>query len=477
MSVWTTVVGLEVHAQLSTRTKLFCGCEARFGAEPNSLVCPVCSGQPGALPVLNAEALNLALRAALALGCEIAPRSKFDRKNYFYPDLPKGYQITQYDAPYCQGGGITLASGKRVRLTRIHMEEDAGKTIHDRGTSSLVDLNRAGVPLIESVTEPDIESADDAVEYLGALKEILEYSGVSACDMEKGSLRCDVNISVHLPGEPLRTKVELKNLNSFRHVHAAIEHEVGRQQAAYEAGEKVAQETRLWDPERGVTRLMRSKENESDYRYFPEPDLPWVRVEAATLEALGGHLPQLPAARRARYTAELDLSEYDAGVLTAERGVSDFFEAVVRAGAPARDASKWIQNELLRALSDPEIDVQSVDQIALRPRQLARLIALVAEGAVGGGPARTVFDEVLLSGAEPEQVIDARGLRQVRDDAAIEAWCRAALEGKQAIIDEVRAGKDKALGALIGPVMAASKGSADPKLVRATLERLIEESA
>ena len=474
---WVPVIGLEVHAQLATRTKLFCSCESRFGAEPNTLVCPVCSGQPGALPVLNEEALELAVRAALAVEADVAEWSKFDRKNYFYCDLPKGFQISQYDRPFCTGGGITLSSGKRVRLTRIHLEEDAGKAIHDRGAATLVDLNRAGVPLIESVTEADMTSAAEAFEYLTALKEILQYSGVSDCDMEKGSLRCDVNVSVHPSGEPWRTKVEIKNLNSFRGVQGAIEYEIARQIEAYESGDESRfpeQETRLFDPDRGVTRTMRKKENESDYRYFPDPDLPRMNVDAAFVERQRGFLPELPAARRERYQKDLALSEYDAGVLTSARDVSDFFDAVLRAGGAPKETANWIQNDLLRGLSDPEIEASTIDELPLRPHQLSELIGLVADGTLSTGAARSVLDSLMREAGDVRGLIEEKGLKQVQDTGQIEAWCRDALEGQDKIIAEVRAGKDKALGALIGPVMRASGGSANPQLVRETLKRLID---
>jgi aspartyl-tRNA(Asn)/glutamyl-tRNA(Gln) amidotransferase subunit B len=480
MSGWEAVCGLEVHAQLATRTKLFCGCAVRFGAPPNAQTCPVCSGQPGVLPVLNREAFELAVRAALALGCDVAPWSKFDRKNYFYCDLPKGYQISQYDRPYATGGGIALSCGRFVRLTRIHVEEDAGKAVHDRGPHTLVDLNRAGVPLIESVTEADITSADEAVEYLTALKETLEFAGVSGCDMEKGELRCDVNVSVRRPGEPLRTKVEIKNLNSFRFVKAAFEHEVARQIEAYESGDASrfpVQETRLFDPERGVTRTMRVKESEDDYRYIAEPAHVPVTVDAAFLERQRGFLPEPPAARRARYTSTLGLSEYDAGVLTQSRATADWFEALVRVGAPAKEAANWITNELLAALADPEVEAHSIDELTLRPHDLAELIGLVEAGKVQRNAARTVLRAMLSSGRPAGELVRELGLAAVTDTAAIEGWCRAALAEAPQVIEQVRAGNAKALGALIGPVMKLSSGKADPKLVRETLERLIAGGA
>jgi len=477
-ALWLPVIGLEVHAQLKTHTKLFCGCAVQFGAEPNSLTCPVCTGQPGALPVLNEAALELAVRAALALGCDVAERSKFDRKNYFYCDLPKGYQISQFDEPYCKGGGIELQSGKRIALTRIHVEEDAGKAVHDRSASTLVDLNRAGVPLIESVTDPDIASADEAYEYLTALKEILQYVGASDCDMEKGSLRCDVNVSVRPEGGPLRTKVEVKNLNSFRNVHAAIEHEIARQIEAYESGDEAlfpVQETRLFDVDAGATRTMRSKENESDYRYFPDPDLPPVSVDAIFKDRQLAMIPELPAARRARYMTELGLSAYDAGVMTAERDIADYFEAVARLSGKPKEAANWIANDVMRALSDAAVPANEVLELTIKPHQLAELIDLVAAGTIHTGAGRQVLEEMLTTGRPPAEIVAERGLEQVRDDAQIEDWCRAAIAGNEKAVSEVRAGNDKAIGALMGKVMQVSGGNADPQLVRTSLARLIAE--
>ena len=475
---WIPVIGLEVHCQLKTWTKLFCGCRNEFGAPPNTLTCPVCTAQPGALPVLNREALDLALRTALALGADIAPRSKFDRKNYFYCDLPKGYQISQYDQPYCKGGGITLTSGRRVRLTRIHLEEDAGKAIHDRGPTTLVDLNRAGVPLIESVTEADMQSSQEAFEYLSTLKQLLQYIGASDCDMEKGSLRCDVNISVHPAGEPWRTKVELKNLNSFRNVQAAIEFEIKRQVEAYESGDPAlfpVQETRLFDAAQGATRSMRKKEDAHDYRYFPEPDLPPITVGAEMLERQRAMLPEMPAARRERYQKSLGLSAYDAGVLTAERPLAEFFETVARLSNRPKEASNWISNDLLRNLGDPELTPKSIDELPFRPHDMALLIEMVEAGTVSVQAGRKVLRAMFQSGKSPKELASSLGLVQVSDTAALEDWCREALVGKDKIIADVKAGKTKAVGALVGPVMKASNGRANPQVVAEILLRIIAE--
>jgi aspartyl-tRNA(Asn)/glutamyl-tRNA(Gln) amidotransferase subunit B len=472
---WMPVIGLEVHCQLGTRTKLFCPCEYRFGASPNSITCPRCTGQPGALPVPNREALALAVRTALALGCTVAERSKFDRKHYFYCDLPKGFQISQYDQPFCTGGGIALSTGKFVRLTRIHLEEDAGKAIHDRGDMTLVDLNRAGVPLIESVTEADIEAASEAVEYLTSLKEILQYCGASECDMEKGSLRCDVNISVRPAGEPWRTKVEIKNLNSFRFVGAAIEHEIARQVDAYESGTPIVQETRLWDPARGVTRTMRSKESAHDYRYFAEPDLPPLHVDAAFVERERALVPELPAARRARYETHMGLSAKDARNLTSERVIADFFEAAARLSDKPKECSNWIQNELFNMVGDAEIGAASFQDIPLRPFDLVSVIELVEKGTIATNAGRTLLRAMVKTGKSAKALVTELGLEQVQDTAALEGWCRAALVGKEKVIADVKAGNANAINALLGAVMKASGGKANAQVVREMLTRMIQQ--
>jgi aspartyl-tRNA(Asn)/glutamyl-tRNA(Gln) amidotransferase subunit B len=465
-----------VHAQLSTRTKLFCGCRVSFGAAPNSNTCPVCTGQPGALPVLNESALKLAVRAAIAFEAEVASETHFDRKNYFYCDLPKNYQTSQYDHPFCAGGGVELSSGSFIRLNRIHMEEDAGKTMHtDAG--SLVDLNRTGVPLIESVTEADLSSPEDAHEYLTRFREVLQFAGVSSADMEKGELRCDVNISVRPEGEEgLRTKVEVKNLNSFRHVQSSLLHEIPRQITAYEEEGRSAiqQETRLYDPEREETRMMRIKEGESDYRYFPCPDLPELTISEELVEGQRALLPELPAARRARYTLELGLSDYDAGVLTSSRATADYFEEAAAACGDAKAASNWISNELLRALGDEEVTASSLDELSLPPSGLAEIIQRSAAGELHSKAAKEVLRECLKTGASVGEVISQLGFDEVVDAGELEGWCREALAANPQVAEEVRAGKDKALGACIGPVMKAARGKADPKQIMVLLKALIE---
>jgi aspartyl-tRNA(Asn)/glutamyl-tRNA(Gln) amidotransferase subunit B len=476
---WYPTIGLEVHAQLSTRSKLFCSCEVSFGAPPNSLTCPVCTGQPGALPVLNRGVLDLAVRAALAFGADIAAETHFDRKNYFYCDLPKNFQTSQYDHPFCTGGGVELMSGAFVRLNRIHMEEDAGKTMHS-DAGSLVDLNRTGVPLIESVTEADLHSPEDAHEYLTRFREVLQFVGVSTADMEKGELRCDVNISVAPEGEEgLRTKVEMKNLNSFRHVLASLEYEIPRQILAYERDgrDAIVQETRLYDPEREETRTMRIKEGESDYRYFPCPDLPRLTLSAELIEAQRALIPELPAARRARYTAELGLSEYDAGVLTRSRATADYFEEAAALSEDPKAAANWVSNELLRALGAGEVKAASLSELSLRPADLAEIIAKAASGDLHSKGARELVRECLRTGAGVAETIQALGLDEQIEDSDLEAWCREALEANPRVSEEVRAGKDKALGACIGPVMQASGGRADPRRITEVLKALIKAEA
>ena len=473
---WIPVIGLEVHCQLDTRTKLFCGCEYRFGAPPNTLTCPRCTGQPGSLPVLNREALGLAVRAALALGADVAPWSKFDRKNYFYCDLPKGYQISQYDRPFCTGGGITLPSGKKVRLTRIHLEEDAGKAIHDRGDTTLVDLNRSGVPLIESVSEAELASAEEAHDYLAALKEILQYVGASRCDMEKGELRCDVNVSVHREGEPWGAKVEVKNVNSFRFVQQAIEHEIARQIEAYESGDparRPVQETRLFDSEKGVTRSMRSKESAHDYRYFAEPDLPPVEIGAALLEQQRSCVPELPASRRARYAKELGIPAKEAAVLASERALADFFETAARVSGRPRECANWITNEVLRAFGDPALGIDSVDAMQMKPSDLGEMIELIERGVIHNNAGRQLVPAMMKTGKRAKELVAELGLAQVTDSGQIDRWCREALVGKDKIVADVKAGKPNAINALLGPVMKASGGKANPEVVKAKLLEIL----
>jgi aspartyl-tRNA(Asn)/glutamyl-tRNA(Gln) amidotransferase subunit B len=473
------VIGLEVHAHLLTRTKLFCGCENRFGAPPNTLVCPVCLGLPGALPVLNRQAVSLALRAAIATGCTVHSVSAFERKNYFYPDLPKGYQISQYARPLATGGAVAIqgpdGAGSRVRLARIHMEEDAGKLLHEglpwSGEMSGVDLNRAGVPLIEIVSEPDLHAAADAHAYLTALRVLLVYAGVSDGNMEEGSLRCDANVSVRPRGSSsLGTRTEIKNLNSFRNVARALEHEIARQAAVVDSGREVVQETRLWNAERGETAPMRSKEEAHDYRYFPEPDLPLLAVGAEWIEAARRELPELPADRRRRLAGEYGLPPYDAGVLTEDKDVADYFEAVARAGGNAKAASNWVMTEVLRKAKEAERGLASCP---VPPEALARLVRLVDAGTISGRTAKDVFEKMWATGEEAEAIVGREGLTQLSDDSALEALVAEVVASSPAQSASYRGGKEAALGWFVGQVMKRTGGRANPQRVNALLRKAL----
>ncbi|OIO10067.1 MAG: aspartyl/glutamyl-tRNA amidotransferase subunit B [Elusimicrobia bacterium CG1_02_63_36] len=464
---WELVVGLETHVQLATRTKLFCACPAAFGGGPNESLCPVCTGQPGALPVLNRRAVELALAAGLALECRIRERSVFARKNYFYPDLPKGYQISQYDRPFAEDGRL-LAADAIVEIERIHLEEDAGKLVHEPASTG-VDLNRAGTPLIEIVTRPVIASAECAHAYLGALKSVLRYCGVSNCDMEKGELRCDANISVRRPGGALGTKVELKNLNSFKAVKDAIGYEFERQAAALEAGERIVQETRLWDAAAGRSRTMRVKEEAHDYRYFPDPDLPPLEANEDRLYSIRAALPELPAAKRQRFIKEFDLSVYDAEVLSSDRPLADYFEAVLAAAGEenAKAASNWIQSELLAKLNGAGLPVSDSP---VGPESIGELLGLMREGRISGKIAKEVFSKAWETGKSPAAIVEELGLVQVSDAGAIEAWVLEALSENPKAVEDLRAGKKRAAGAIVGAVMKKSNGKANPALVNKIIE-------
>jgi aspartyl-tRNA(Asn)/glutamyl-tRNA(Gln) amidotransferase subunit B len=476
---YEAVIGLEIHAQLLTATKIFCGCPTRFGAPPNAHVCPVCLGLPGALPVLNRRAVDLALRAGLALGCQVRPRSVFARKNYFYPDLPKGYQISQYDQPLIGRGRVEVPSGDRtvtVGLTRIHLEEDAGKSLHDgvadAGDRTALDYNRAGVPLIEIVTEPDLRSAADAAAFFEHLRATLVWIGVNDGNMEEGSLRCDANVSVRPAGATaLGTKAEVKNLNSFRYLRQALEHEIERQVALVESGRRVAQETRLWDQAGGRTVSMRSKEEAHDYRYFPEPDLPPVEIDAARIAEARAALPELPAARRARLMAEHGLSAYDATELTRTREAGDWFARLIAAGAPAKAAANWLMGEMARALNDAGL---TLARSPIAAEALAGLIALVERGVINASTAKTVFEKMWTTGATAASIVEAGGLAQIRDEAALEAAIARVIEEHPDPVRQYRGGQTKVLGFLVGQVMKATGGKASPALVNTLLRRALE---
>ncbi|HEV7919150.1 MAG TPA: Asp-tRNA(Asn)/Glu-tRNA(Gln) amidotransferase subunit GatB [Thermoanaerobaculia bacterium] len=464
MSQYETVIGLEVHARLLTTTKIFCACPTAFGAPPNTQVCPVCLGYPGALPVLNRRAVELAIRAALATGCEVQPRSIFARKNYFYPDLPKGYQISQFDEPLATGGRIF-----EIRILRIHMEEDAGKLLH-QSDASLVDLNRAGTPLIEIVSEPDVRSAEEATHYLTRLRQILMYAEVCDGNMEEGSLRCDANVSVRKPGAELGTRTEIKNLNSFRFIRAAIDYEVQRQVGVLESGGTIRQETRLFDPAAGETRVMRSKEEAHDYRYFPDPDLQPLLIDAAWIDEVRGALPAMPGARSARYQSEWGIPAADAEAIVASRSLADYYEAVSEAAGNARLAANWVRNEVLRILNDRKL---ALEEYKVTPAMLGRLIRLVETGAIGGKAAKEVFDEMSTSGEPPEAIVDRRGLAQISDPAAIREAAQRVIERNAAQVEQYRGGKTQVFGFLVGQLMKEMGGRAKADVANQVMRELL----
>ncbi len=473
---YRTAIGLEVHVQLRTRTKMFCGCSTAFGAAPNTQTCPVCLGYPGAMPAMNGDAVRLTVRTGLAIGATIPALSKFDRKSYFYPDMPKNYQITQYDQPLCEDGAVTIdgPDGPRaVRIRRIHLEEDVAKNTHF-GQSSGVDFNRAGVPLMEIVTHPDMTSPDEAFAFLLALKQILQYAEVSDCNLEEGNIRCDVNVSVRPAAQAaLGVKVELKNLNTFKGVLHALRHEEVRQAGLLARGERMVQETRRWDADAGATYAMRTKEDAHDYRYFPEPDLMPVRMDAAQVAAWRAALPEAPRDRRARLAREYDLPDYDAGVLTADRQVADYFEATARLAGNGKAASNWMMTEMLRLLGETGRELRA---LPLRPEGLAALIRLVETGRVNQATAKTLFAELFERGGDPEDLVNARGLGQVRDDDALGTLVDQAMREHARSVADYRAGKTAAAKFLIGQVMRLSRGQADPQRVARLLEdRLMAE--
>jgi aspartyl-tRNA(Asn)/glutamyl-tRNA(Gln) amidotransferase subunit B len=477
------VSGLEVHVELSTATKVFCGCNTRFGADPNTQTCPVCLGFPGALPVLNAKVLEYAVKAGLALNCEIAPFSKFDRKQYFYPDLDKAYQISQFDLPICKHGhlDIRLADGsaKRIGITRIHIEEDAGKLLHSAAggqisaaESSLVDYNRGGVPLIEIVSEPDIRSPEEAVAYLDGIKEILRYIQVSDCNMEEGSLRCDANVSVMRKGaSEFGTRAEIKNMNSFKNVALAMESEIERQVELIERGDKVVLETRSWDAEKGISRSMRGKEGAADYRYFPEPDLPPVVMSPEAIQAIRQGLPELPEAKRARFAAQYGLPAYDAGVLCADQAMAAYYEACAAASGDPKAASNWVMGDLAALLKKLDKGIQGSPVSA---QALAGLVKLIKDGTISGKIAKAVFEDMAASGKSAEAVVKEKGLVQIADPNAVAAIIDKVIAENPKQAEEVRSGKAATLGWFVGQVMKASAGKANPGLVNQILKEKLK---
>ena len=475
---YEAVIGLEVHVQLKTASKIFCACSTRFGDPPNRNTCPVCLGLPGSLPVLNRRALELAIRAALVLHCAVHERSRFARKNYFYPDLPKGYQISMYELPLATGGWLEIhhdGAAKRVGITRLHLEEDAAKALHegfpDSDRYSYIDFNRCGVPLIEIVSEPDLRSPAEAYAYLTTLKQVLEYTEVSDCNMEEGSLRCDANISVRPGGsDRLGVKTEVKNLNSFRFLARALEYEIERQVAVLESGGRIEQETRLWNLAAGRTEPMRSKEYAHDYRYFPEPDLLPVRVSEAWKSEIARTMPELPDARRARFQREYRLAAYDADVLTATRARAAYFEGVVKAGAPPKAAASWIQTELLRRVSDAG---EEREDLRVSPPALAELIRLVESGRITAASGKKVFAQMFETGRSAGEIVAAEGMGQITDAAEIERIAREVVEKNPDPVAKYRAGNHGVFKFFVGQVMRATGGRANPQLVSDTLRRLL----
>ena len=482
MSVMTaaafeTVIGLEVHAQLSTRSKMFCGCPTTFGAAPNSQTCPICLGMPGVLPVINRRAVEFGVRTALAFGLHVNAAFRFARKHYYYPDMPKNFQISQYEEPLAEDGALEIdgaAGPRRIGIQRLHLEEDVGKLVHEgafaAAQASLVDYNRSGVPLMETVSRPDLRSPAEAAAYLRAFRAVLLYLGVCDGNMEEGSLRCDANISLRpAGGAELGTKVEIKNLNSFRNVERALEYEVKRQTEELSAGRRIVQETRLFDADRGVTQSMRSKEYAHDYRYFPEPDLVPLELEAAWVESVRAALPELPRARRQRFVSQYGLPVYDAEILTQSRALAEYYEAAVRAHANAKSISNWIMSELLRELGGD--DEAALASSTVTPVKLAGLVKLIDEGTISGKIAKDVFARMLTSGEEPATIVRREGLTQVADAGALETLVDQAIAANPKAVADFKSGKAAAAKALVGQVMKASGGRANPAMV----DRLVQE--
>lgn len=468
---YEAVIGLEVHAELLTDSKIFCGCSTKFGSEPNTQVCPVCLGLPGTLPVLNKKVVEYAVRAGLALNCTIANFSKMDRKNYFYPDLPKAYQISQYDLPLCSNGYIEIeveGGTKRIGIKRIHIEEDAGKLLHEGTDGSLVDYNRAGVPLIEIVSEPDISTPEEAYQYLVKLKSILEYTEVSDCKMQEGSLRVDTNVSVRPVGTTeLGTKIELKNLNSFKAVQKALEYEIKRQIKVLEEGGTIVQETRRWNEAKGITEPMRTKEEAHDYRYFPEPDLVPIIVTEEWKEEIRKTLPEMPDAKRERFITQYGLPEYDAKVITSSKKMADFFEKCASNYHSPKIVSNWLMGEFARLLNDTG---KEIDEVPITPDMLIELLKLVDDNVISGSIAKTVFEEMFFTGKNPQIIVEEKSLRQIADEGELRRIVRKVIEENPKSVEDYKKGKEKALGFLVGQVMKETKGKANPQLTNQLLK-------
>lgn len=477
MSNFETIIGLEVHVELKTKSKIFCGCSTDFGAPPNTHTCPICLGHPGVLPVMNKQAVDFAMRAAMALNCEINRETKFDRKNYFYPDNPKAYQISQFDKPIGEHGWIEIevnGKKKKIGITRLHLEEDAGKSTHaEDGSHSLVDLNRQGTPLVEIVSEPDIRTPEEAYAYLEKLKAIIQYTGVSDCKMEEGSLRCDANISLRPLGqEKFGTKTEIKNLNSFAHVQKGLEFEEKRQEQVLLSGGEILQETRRYDEASKKTILMRVKEGSDDYRYFPEPDLVHLSIDEAWIDRVRSEIPELPDARKGRYVSELGLPAYDAMVLTQSKKMSDFFEETIAAGADAKQASNWLMGEVSAYLNTA---YKEIDETPLAPAGLAKMIKLITDGTISSKIAKKVFKEMIENGGDPETIVKEKGLVQISDEGAIREIVITVLNNNEQSIIDYKNGKDRAIGFLVGQVMKETKGKANPPMVNKLILEEIEK--
>ncbi|MBF0278900.1 MAG: Asp-tRNA(Asn)/Glu-tRNA(Gln) amidotransferase subunit GatB [SAR324 cluster bacterium] len=471
------VIGLEIHTQLATASKIFCRCSTQYGALPNSNTCPVCLGLPGVLPVLNKKVLEFAVRLGLATHCTIRLDSQFSRKNYFYPDLPKAYQISQFDRPICENGWLDIEVGgktKRIGITRIHMEEDAGKLIHDEegGDSSYVDLNRAGVPLLEIVSEPDFRSAEEAKAYMEKIHSLVTYLEISDGDMEKGNLRCDANVSIRLSGEEkFGTRTETKNINSFRFVQQAIAYEIERQTEEVLDGREITQETRLWNADKKVTYSMRSKEEAHDYRYFPDPDLPVAHLSQQWVDSIQAQLPELPDAKQQRFVVDYGLRHEDAGRLVSDRAVADYYEEVLTAESDPKLAFNWVAVELGRVVNETK---KSIREIGVPPLQLSQLIGMIADGSISGKIAKTVFEEMLRSGEAPRQIVEAKGLRQVSDPGALDKIAEEIIAKNPDQVQQYREGKSKVFGFFVGQVMKASKGQANPQIVNQLLKEKLD---
>ena len=467
---YETIIGLEVHVQLNTDSKIFCDCSTEFGAEPNSHTCPVCLGLPGTLPVLNKKAVDYAIMAGLALNCDISEYSKFDRKNYFYPDLPKAYQISQYDLPIGEDGYIEVEKedgNKEIGVTRVHLEEDSGKLVHqgtiDKSTGSLVDYNRTGVPLIEIVSEPDMREPSEARDYLDQLKLIMEYLGISDCNMEEGSLRCDANVSLRPYGqEEFGVKAELKNMNSFKAVEKGLAYEVERQKELLDEGGEVIQETRTWDESLNKTISMRGKEEAHDYRYFPEPDLVPLEIDKSWIDKIKGEIPELPIEKKKRFVEEYDIPEYDAGVLIDNKDLADLFEEGVKAFNDPKEVSNWVMGEFLRLVNEEDIEVKESN---ITGQLLGDMLQLMDEGTISSKIAKTVFEEMFDTGKAPEKIVEEKGLKQISDEDKLEEIVENIIEENPDAVDDIKNGKDKAIGFLVGQVMKETRGKANPQMV------------